>query len=661
MTLAKRKRPPLRDPAAERPPDRHPGRLVRLASEPALRRGRLPDRWEPGFLRMPGLPPGRSLSYVVDGIGIYFDATAPSELEYLLQNGGWEQDELLRRAEGAMAALVRSGVSLDVDPRRISLGDLLRPPGTRPGRERRSIVVVDQPRGDPTVGLALAGPGRFESMLAYAAIENEGDDIVVIMDPAVGEPAAAGHLLHDPSRLDARAVTQPVEAASVLAAAKRVYTVSAYLGFEAAMAGIPVSCFGSPFYAGWGFTDDRLATQRRSRKRSVLEVFAASHLVYSRYFEPYRDQPISFEEALDIAALSVERGRENAVTTLCLGFSAWKRPWVNGALGATGFRPIISARPGLASQDVADAGRVVAWASRAPEGIEEACAETGVPYFRMEDGFIRSIGLGAGLRTGASYVLDRSGMYYDATRPSDLETLLQTAVFDDALLERAVRLRRMVVSTGISKYNVGGGAMPALPPGRVVLVAGQVASDAAIRLGACTVDGNLGLIRRARDRHPDAILVYKPHPDVEAGLRPGRVPAKALARYCDKVITDVPAPVAIAAADHVEVATSLIGFEALLRGKTVTTHGLPFYAGWGLTTDPGCPRRTRRLSLDELVAGALILYPRYVDPPTGLPCTPEIVVERLAQGDPDLGRRTRSLEALLKEAWSIAFRRARRA
>ena len=68
--------------------------------------------------------------------------------------------------------------------------------------------------------------------------------------------------------------------------------------------------------------------------------------------------------------------------------------------------------------------------------------------------------------------------------------------------------------------------------------------------------------------------------------------------------------------------TSLTGFDALLRDKTVVTYGQPFYAGWGLTQDraaeggapaAGLRRRTRRLSLDELVAGALLHYPVYWD------------------------------------------------
>jgi capsular polysaccharide export protein len=90
----------------------------------------------------------------------------------------------------------------------------------------------------------------------------------------------------------------------------------------------------------------------------------------------------------------------------------------------------------------------------------------------------------------------------------------------------------------------------------------------------------------------------------------------------------------IEAVDEAHVNTSLAGFEALLRLKPVTTYGVPFYAGWGLTTDLGPipKRRTARRSLDELVAATLILYPRYLDPTTGLPCPPEILVERLADG-----------------------------
>jgi capsular polysaccharide export protein len=102
----------------------------------------------------------------------------------------------------------------------------------------------------------------------------------------------------------------------------------------------------------------------------------------------------------------------------------------------------------------------------------------------------------------------------------------------------------------------------------------------------------------------------------------------------DRVETTAPMAALIAMVDELHVNSSLAGFEALMRGKPVTVHGAPFYAGWGLTTDlgPMPARRTAKRTLDELVAATLLLYPRYLDPVTGLPCPAEVLVERLAHG-----------------------------
>jgi capsular polysaccharide export protein len=89
--------------------------------------------------------------------------------------------------------------------------------------------------------------------------------------------------------------------------------------------------------------------------------------------------------------------------------------------------------------------------------------------------------------------------------------------------------------------------------------------------------------------------------------------------------------------------TSLLGFEALIRGKPVTCLGAPFYAGWGLTRDLGPLPDRRRYAADghplprpellQLVHAALIAYPRYFDPVSRHPCPPEVVVERLTTGE----------------------------
>ena len=250
---------------------------------------------------------------------------------------------------------------------------------------------------------------------------------------------------------------------------------------------------------------------------------------------------------------------------------------------------------------------------------------------RMEDGFLRSVGLGADLVRPMSWVADKSGIYYDASCCSDLERILSHHEFDTCLLARAASLRARVVAGGLTKYNVAGQEWqrPANAD-QVILIPGQVESDASLVWGAPGERTNMGLLKRVRQHHPDAYIVYKPHPDVLAGLRlQGRNEHEA-AQWCDEVVSNVSMAGLFDQVDEVHVLTSLAGFEALLRDKRVVCHGLPFYAGWGLTRDEiPHARRKRRLSLDELVAGALILYPLYLSRDGKLLITPEQALDDL--------------------------------
>jgi capsular polysaccharide export protein len=235
-------------------------------------------------------------------------------------------------------------------------------------------------------------------------------------------------------------------------------------------------------------------------------------------------------------------------------------------------------------------------------------------------------------------VFDERGMYFDPRGDSDLECLLRDTQFPPALLARAKRLATRLVERGITKYNLAAnGERGTAPPGRrCILVPGQVEDDLSIRFGAGEVRTNLGLLAAVRAANPDAYILYKPHPDVLAGHRAGAVPETAARRFADLVVHDGSTVGLLAVADELHTMTSLAGFEALLRGRRVTVYGRPFYAGWGLTDDVQRFERGRRLGLEELVAGTLILYPRYLDPLTRLPCGPEVIVERL--DDPDLWR-----------------------
>ena len=243
-----------------------------------------------------------------------------------------------------------------------------------------------------------------------------------------------------------------------------------------------------------------------------------------------------------------------------------------------------------------------------------------VPCWSLEDGFVRSVGLGAALVPPVSWVVDKRGLYYDATQPSDLEVFLASHSFTDQQRQRGRRFRMQLLAAGLTKYNLAGPVWhrPEAARGRSVrLVVGQVPQDASLRFGLpedAPVRSNAQLLAAVRRSYPHDYLIYKPHPDVVSGFREadrdepvGSIQAETVA---DEILLQAEIGPLLEAVDSVHVLTSLAGFEALLRQTPVEVFGLPFYAGWGLSDDRlVCGRRRRRLQLDELVYGALIHYP----------------------------------------------------
>lgn len=579
---------------------------ARLASR--LARGLRRPFWtlEDGFLRSVGLGKqgAPAMSLVIDDLGVYYDAATPSRLERILA-----EDDLTPHADRARA------LREDIARRRLTKYNHL--PDRSPGLPRagRRLVLVDQVAGDYSVPGALANAASFAAMLA-AALNEVNAQIVLRMHPDVMAGKARGYFSALANRPGVILLDAPLSPHAVLDGADEIWTVSSQLGFDALLREIPVRCFGAPFYAGWGLTRDAPTTaeatnalarrQTANRNRSVDDLAAAALLLYPLYFDPVRGARVPAETVVERLAAGrahaeVWRGR-----TFCPGLSWHKRKVLRAYCAPPGGEAIF-ARP----RDAPD--RVVVW------GMcdERAYAPSGTqPVLRVEDGFIRSVGLGSDKIFPLSLCFDSRGMYYDASRPSDLETLLETAEFDEAELKRACLIRARLVAGRLSKYNLAAEKLETLPSERwQVVVFGQVPDDESLRLGAVTTGSNLAFLRRVREERPNAFIVFKEHPDLVSGGRAGATDLVAARQIADLVTTRGDAIGWIEAANEVHVRTSLAGFEALLRGKPVVCHGLPFYAGWGLTEDRvSTLRRRRRRSLDELVAAALIRYPTYLHP-----------------------------------------------
>jgi len=587
-------------------------------------------RIEDAFLR--SLHPGRAgregpLGLLVDPQGVHFDSSRPSRLEDILQTADFTESNILDSAVGLIAQIQHLGLS-----KYNNFDDEL--PAPPPGY----VLVIDQTRGDASITGAGASAATFRQMLEAARRENPETRLVLRTHPETAAGLRPGHF--GPADAGGRVslMTAPVLPQRLLAGAAKVYTVSSQMGFEAILSGHRPRVFGQPFYMGWGLSEDEAPLPRRTRRLTPAELFAGAMLLAPLWYDPCRDRLCGLQDVIRQLEAEIRAYREDRNGHVAFGMRLWKRPRLQSIFGRC--RPLrFRDDPAAAAALARQSGRgLLVWAGKEPQDF-------GRPCLRVEDGFLRSRGLGAELVAPLSLVTDDLGIYYDPTRPSRLERLIGGPLPPGGA-ERAQALVDRLRAARLSKYNLPGRPLPPLPPGHRILVPGQVEDDASIRLGAGPVRTNLALLQAVRAARPGAVILYKPHPDVEAGLRPGAIPEAALAGLADRVLRHADPAELLDTVQEVWTMTSLLGFEALLRGLPVTCLGAPFYAGWGLTEDlgPVPERRTARPDLAQLVHAALVAYPRYWDPVSQRPCPVEVALERLASGQiPRPGRANRLL------------------
>ncbi len=599
---------------------------------------------EDGFLRSVGLgvqgaPP---LSLVFDDLGIYYDGSQPSRLEALLEEGVFTRHpELTERAESALAEFKGQSLSKYNCGQKVDLAGLGVPRGRR-------VLVVDQCQGDASVELGLADRRQFESMLTAARDDHPGAHILVKTHPDVLAGRRQGYLKGAFADRDVTVLTLNIDPGCLFEEIDAVYTVSSLLGMEALVHGQRVRCFGLPFYAGWGLSEDAMSCPRRSRTCSLEELFAAAYILYPRYVDPYTGAGSCLEATMERIGFLKREYAKRPFRVHCIGVPRWKRNHVRPFLTRPGGRLSFNGTKEQAVNKAReDGGEVVVWAAQEDSALQQEVEAAGLSLSRLEDGFIRSCGLGSDLIAASSLVLDRTGVHFNFRRPSDLETILNETDFSHDQLQRARSVRACIQTRGISKYNSEYQAIDhqAWPTDRLrILVPGQVDDDAAVRQGTDAVRSNQELLEAVRQENPKSFVIYKIHPDVASGNRKTSLSRQKAEELADAVVTGVPLNELFPRVDEVHVLTSLAGFEALLAGKRVVTHGGPFYAGWGLTRDHlSFSRRTRALSLDQLVAGTLLSYPMYHDWHAGLPCSLETVLDRLLAQRRKMGRKPHAL------------------
>lgn len=575
---------------------------------------------EDGFLRSVGLgidehPP---LSLVVDDLGIYYDYSKPSRLEALIMDAESIQP-LLTDASRVIELIIEHHLS------KYNHISTAWPAHLVVDETRQNVLIIDQTAGDMALKYGGVTADTFVAMVEAAKAENPGATLWIKIHPDVLTGKKQGHLTEYLADDNVRVLSENINPITLLEKMDKVYTATSQMGFEACMMKKDVVVFGVPWYSGWGLADDRhpdvaqLKAKHRRREASLEEVFAASYLQYCRYLNPYTNERGNIFDVIHYLMDMQRRTELLSGEIWCIGLSWWKRKIMQPFLTTHNnkvrfFKSLAQAQSQYSGQSI----KVMMWGQKYPE-IPIWAKENSLPILRVEDGFIRSVGLGSNLVAPLSLVIDDLGIYFDAQSPSRLENILQTYEFNQHEIDQADSLIKALIEKNIGKYNVGNGGLdlPNPRPQQLILIPGQVEDDASIRYGSDHLKSNLDLIKAVRKENPEAYLIYKPHPDVVSGNRIGKTKDEDALQYVDQIITQANILDCIEQVDEVHTMTSLSGFEALLRGKKVTCYGLPFYAGWGLTEDKiRTERRNRALSLQELVAGAMLLYPTYIDPKT---------------------------------------------
>ncbi|EAJ0334686.1 capsular polysaccharide biosynthesis protein [Campylobacter lari] len=575
---------------------------------------------EDGFLRSLnlGIDSSPSFSIVKDDVGIYYDATAPSKLENILNTHKFSYEDL-EQAKKAIELIKKEKLS--------KYNNNLCMPKELFGSNEERVLIITQVANDASLKFGLAENFSTQEIINDVIKENPNAKVYIKIHPDVlsGKKQSDFDVQDLPNNcVVIKENYNPIELLSYF---KKVYTKTSGMGFEALILGRECVCYGVPFYAGWGLTQDKLECKRRLKKRTLEEIFHATYILYSEYFNPYLNQKSDIFDTIHTLAKYKKIEQANSNTLYFLGFSKWKREFVKPFFKAKNNKIIfLNSLNELYKAKLNSEDKIFIWGKKYDKTL--LAKDFSNEIFLVEDGFLRSVFLGSDLTRPFSLIIDSKGFYVDSSKPSDLEDILQNHIFDESLKQRAKKLITTITQNKFSKYNgLKHEKLNFNTNKKIILIPAQVEDDASMILGGAGFD-TLKLLQSVRKANENAFIVFKPHPDVLSGNRKGLKDKSIILKYCDEIIEDVSIDSAINACDEVHTITSTSGFDALLRGKKVVVYGKPFYAGWGLTSDLyEIPRRTRVLSLEELVAGVLILYPRYIHPKSKNLCEVELALD----------------------------------
>lgn len=654
---------------------------------------------EDGFLRSldSGIHSRYGASFIVDDVGVYFELDKPSRLECLILDNikNWENDKE-SYAKFLMNKLITNKLS--------KYNHSLTAPNLTAltNNQKPNLILIDQVKNDASIIGAGANDDNFALMLNIAKSHFPHHNIFI-----KAHPAGKGYFNKNDVKNPLFYLDKPCNPIALLEQCDIVFTVSSHMGFEALLLNKKVYNFGVNWYAGFGLTDDSFANQillNQVQKRrtdyyhfdnkiiNTAQLFYSAYVDYSVYADPascgINKGACDINTVMDYLITNRNFALRLSGDVLSWRLSRWKVGFFKGffanplnTLTIQKKSPYLGAMPAFVQRRANNPAtphknkryaHILAWGIAQKNHLQSTIYQNS-HIWCVEDGFIRSKGLGASLIAPLSLVCDSLGIYYNPKMPSDLENLLKTIQLNDDQTAQAKALQYTLIAQKLSKYNVGNALnlKEKLPKDKTIrLVVGQVEDDASILNSLSCVKKNGELLAKVRADFPNDFIIYKPHPDVEAGLRAGKITDKRL-KFADVVASDVNINDCLAVCDVLHTISSQAGFEALLYGKQVVCYGLPFYAGFGLTVDVAntnddekdlyfnaLQRRHRPtpLTMDALIYATLIAYPLYHLPNGYGLAQAWQVVEFLASGGTSKSQNSQLKHRFMQMRHKVLFR-----
>ncbi len=560
---------------------------------------------EDGFIHSFGRKKTRiPLSICKDKNGIFYNFKSKSDLFSLIKEPLSDKDTL--RSKKIISQWKKFGIS------KYNYTNFLEPP------KEPYILLIDQTFGDLSISYGGADVTSFKRMFDFAKQKWPNFLIVIKLHPEVINRRKKGCLdqkLYYEKNV--KVISELGQLNNLIESCTALCVVTSQVGFEGLIYEKEVHVFGNPFYAGLGLTIDHCLFKERERKfHSSLEQLVFSSLVkYQTYLDPRNKKICELEKIIEYL-YEIRKINDFFPNNLnCLNLTPWKARQINRYLSGLIDIKIVPFKRHKQSMK-----NVLVWGKSNNPVNELIKTDT---FISVEDGFIRSVGLGGDLFRPMSLLFDKKGIHYDYANPSDLEDLLQNRVVNEQELKRSKELIRELKINEISKYNLiykkNLFCKNKIYNKKIILVLGQVETDNSIIYGVPKnkiKPTNFSLVCKVKEDYPNHYIIYKPHPDLEEGLRSKGLEENNIKLVADSIANNTAINDLFKIADMVAVFTSLGGFEALIREIPVTCYGLPFYSGWGLTDDKFIDdsirkRRRRKLSLVELVFIAIVEYPYY--------------------------------------------------